>query len=118
MVELHGAHGYLITEFFSRHANKRTDAYGGSLYKRMKFGLEVIEAVRNQVGKDYPLGIRISGTDYDEKGITLDESIAFAKELANELQERGYEVYVAGDCVEIGTIYEAIHAGHLTGRQI
>jgi hypothetical protein len=40
------------------------------------------------------------------------------KELANELQDRGYEVYVAGDCVEIGTIYEAIHAGHLAGRQI
>jgi 2,4-dienoyl-CoA reductase-like NADH-dependent reductase (Old Yellow Enzyme family)/thioredoxin reductase len=82
MVELHGAHGYLITEFFSRHANKRTDAYGGTFYGRMKFGLEVVEAVRDQVGKDYPLGIRISGTDYDEDGITLDESIEFAKELA------------------------------------
>jgi len=81
MVELHGAHGYLITEFFSRHANKRTDAYGGSLYGRMKFGLEVVAAVRELVGKDFPLGIRISGTDYDENGITLDESIAFAKEL-------------------------------------
>ncbi|MCP4681874.1 MAG: FAD-dependent oxidoreductase [Desulfobacterales bacterium] len=81
MIELHGAHGYLITEFFSRHANKRTDAYGGTLHKRMRFGLEVVEAVRNQVGKDYPLGIRISGTDYDENGITLDESIEFAKEL-------------------------------------
>jgi len=81
MVELHGAHGYLITEFFSRHANKRTDAYGGDLHGRMRFALEVVEAVRNQVGKDYPLGIRISGTDYDENGITLEESVEFAKEL-------------------------------------
>jgi len=47
----------------------------------MKFGLEVVAAVRELVGKDFPLGIRISGTDYDENGITLDESIAFAKEL-------------------------------------
>ena len=81
MVELHGAHGYLITEFFSRHANKRTDAYGGDLKGRMRFALEVVEAVRKQLGKDFPLGIRISGTDYDENGITLDESIEFAKEL-------------------------------------
>lgn len=81
MVEVHGAHGYLITNFLSRLTNKRTDGYGGSLQNRMRFALEVVENIREKVGNDFPLGVRISAVEYMENGITLNESIEFSKTL-------------------------------------
>ncbi len=82
MVEIHGAHGYLITQFLSPHHNKRTDEYGGSLENRMRFPLEVVQAVRQSVGPDFPVTMRISGTDYEpESPITIDESVILAKKL-------------------------------------
>ncbi|SPD73409.1 NADH:flavin oxidoreductase [uncultured Desulfobacterium sp.] len=79
MVDIHAAHGYLLTEFLSPHANKRTDEYGGSLEKRMRFPLEVIEAVRKRVGPDFPVTVRLNGTDYaPESPITIDEALVFA----------------------------------------
>ena len=59
-VELHGAHGHLIDQFFYPASNQRTDEYGGDLAGRMRFGLEVIRAVRAAVGEDFPVGMRIS----------------------------------------------------------
>jgi 2,4-dienoyl-CoA reductase-like NADH-dependent reductase (Old Yellow Enzyme family)/thioredoxin reductase len=81
MVEVHGAHGYLITNFLSRHTNKRADWYGGSLENRMRFPLKVVESIRGRVGRDFPLGIRITADEYEDEGITLDESKIFAKRL-------------------------------------
>jgi 2,4-dienoyl-CoA reductase-like NADH-dependent reductase (Old Yellow Enzyme family)/thioredoxin reductase len=84
-VEVHGAHGYLITEFMSPYTNKRTDEYGGSLENRMRFGKEVMEAVRAAVGPDYPILVRISVDEqlwYSGKpgqGIVLEEGIQMAK---------------------------------------
>lgn len=83
MVEIHGAHGYLITNFLSPHTNRRTDMYGGSLQERMRFGLEVAENVRKKVGPDYPVCVRLSGTEYIENGVMIEDTIAFAKELEN-----------------------------------
>jgi NADPH-dependent 2,4-dienoyl-CoA reductase/sulfur reductase-like enzyme len=83
MVEIHGAHGYLITNFLSPHTNRRTDLYGGSLAERMRFGLEVAENVRKKVGPDYPLCVRLSGTEYIDDGVMIEDTIAFAKELEN-----------------------------------
>ena len=83
MVEIHGAHGYLITNFLSPHTNRRTDMYGGSLNERMRFGLEVAENVRKKVGPSYPVCIRLSGTEYIEDGVMIEDTIAFAKELEN-----------------------------------
>lgn len=82
MVDIHAAHGYLLTEFLSPHANKRTDEYGGSLENRMRFPSEVIEAVKGRVGPEFPVTVRLNGTDYaPESPITIDEAIPFAKRL-------------------------------------
>jgi 2,4-dienoyl-CoA reductase-like NADH-dependent reductase (Old Yellow Enzyme family) len=82
LIELHGAHGYLISSFLSPLANRRVDDYGGSLANRMRFPLELFDAVRAVWPKHKPLGMRINGTDWHEAGITLDEAVAFATELA------------------------------------
>ena len=81
LIELHGAHGYLLAQFLSEYSNKREDEYGGTFEKRMRFPLEVVEAVRNAVGEDYPVAYRLSGDEYIEGGLTLEEIVPFAKRL-------------------------------------
>jgi 2,4-dienoyl-CoA reductase-like NADH-dependent reductase (Old Yellow Enzyme family) len=81
VVELHMAHGYLLQEFVSPLSNKRTDEYGGSLANRMRFPLEVFAAVREAMPAAFPVGARISCIDWVDGGWTLDDSVAFAKEL-------------------------------------
>lgn len=80
-VEMHGGHGYLLNQFFSPLSNHRTDAYGGSLENRMRFPLEVFDAMRAVWPDDKPLGIRISAIDWVEGGTSLDDTIAFSKAL-------------------------------------
>lgn len=80
-IELHGAHGYLLHQFLSPLANRRTDDYGGSLENRMRFPLEVFDAVRTAFPDDRPVGMRVSATDWVEGGWDLDQTIAFATEL-------------------------------------
>ena len=82
LLEIHGAHGYLLSSFLSPLANRRTDAYGGSLDNRMRFPLEVFEAVRAAWPEDMPLGVRFNGTDWDERGITTEEAVSFGQALA------------------------------------
>lgn len=84
LIELHGAHGYLMHQFLSPLSNKREDAYGGSLENRMRFPLEVYDAVRAVLPAGYPLGVRVSGTDWVEGGWDIDQTIAFAKALADK----------------------------------
>jgi 2,4-dienoyl-CoA reductase-like NADH-dependent reductase (Old Yellow Enzyme family) len=74
-VELHGAHGYLLMQFLSAHSNKRTDRYGGDFRGRSRFILECIEAVRGQVGRDFPLSLRISGEECIKGGYTIDDML-------------------------------------------
>ena len=83
MVEIHGAHGYLITQFLSAHTNRRNDIYGGDLQGRMRFALEVLECVKQNVGRDFAIGIRISATEFMDNGVNIDESKVFAHELEN-----------------------------------
>ena len=78
-IELHGAHGYLMHQFLSPLSNKREDAYGGSLENRMRFPLAVMEAVRAAVPAGYPVGFRVSATDWIEGGWDLEQTIIFAK---------------------------------------
>jgi 2,4-dienoyl-CoA reductase-like NADH-dependent reductase (Old Yellow Enzyme family) len=85
LVEVHSAHGYLLHEFLSPLSNKRTDDYGGSREKRMRFPLEVFEAMRLVWPEQKPLGVRISATDYADEGWEIEDSVAFA----TELQKRG-----------------------------
>ncbi|MFF8595641.1 NADH:flavin oxidoreductase/NADH oxidase [Streptomyces sp. NPDC015220] len=82
IAEVHGAHGYLINEFLSPHSNHRTDAYGGSYENRVRFALEVVDAVRAVWPDDKPLFFRLSATDWlAEGGWTADDTVRFAAEL-------------------------------------
>ena len=80
-LEVHNAHGYLLHQFLSPLSNQRTDEYGGSLENRMRFPLEVFDAVRAAFPADKPVGLRISATDWVEGGWDIDQTIIFAKEL-------------------------------------
>ena len=96
IVELHGAHGYLLHEFLSPLSNERTDAYGGSFEGRIKFVVEVVDAVRGAWPERKPLWMRLSCTDWIEGGWTVDETVA----LARILREHGVD---AIDCSSGGT---------------
>jgi 2,4-dienoyl-CoA reductase-like NADH-dependent reductase (Old Yellow Enzyme family) len=80
-IELHAAHGYLLHQFLSPLSNTRTDQYGGSLENRMRFPLEVYDAVRAAFPADKPVWVRISATDWADGGWDVESSIAFAKQL-------------------------------------
>jgi 2,4-dienoyl-CoA reductase-like NADH-dependent reductase (Old Yellow Enzyme family) len=80
-IELHMGHGYLLSQFLSPVTNKRKDEYGGSLEHRMRFPLEVVDAVRKVVGEEVPVICKINLHDGMKKGFNLDESIEFAKRL-------------------------------------
>lgn len=84
VIELHGAHGYLISQFFSPYTNRRQDAWGGSRENRMRFALEVYREVRRRVGDDFPVTYRMSAVEGVDGGITLDDSRALARALAAE----------------------------------
>jgi NADPH2 dehydrogenase len=81
-VEIHSAHGYLLNQFFSPLANRRIDQYGGSVLNRIRIHLEVIEAVRDAVGRDYPILLRLGASDYAEGGTTIADSVIAAREFA------------------------------------
>jgi 2,4-dienoyl-CoA reductase-like NADH-dependent reductase (Old Yellow Enzyme family) len=80
-IEMHMAHGYLLHSFVSPLSNKRNDEYGGDLAGRMRFPLEVARAVRAEVPKGAPVGARITGTDWVDGGLTVEDAVVFAREL-------------------------------------
>lgn len=86
VVEIHGAHGYLVNEFLSPHSNRRTDSYGGAFENRVRLALEIVDAVRAVWPDELPVFFRISATDWLEEsgggaGWTADETVRLAKEL-------------------------------------
>ena len=81
LIELHSAHGYLMSSFLSALANRREDRFGGSLENRMRFPLAVVSAVRAAWPSDRPLGVRFNGTDWLDGGITEQEAIMYARAL-------------------------------------
>ncbi len=89
-IEIHFGHGYGISQFISPKTNKRSDEYGGSLTNRMRFGLEVLAAVRHAVGDDYPLLGKISMTDGVRGGVAYEDSV----EIAAMLEAGGLDVIV------------------------
>ena len=84
-VEIHGANGYLVTQFLSRATNFRTDEYGGSLENRARFASEILDAVRAEVGDDFVVGLRLSSNEYVEEGITPDEAAQIAQLLESKI---------------------------------
>jgi anthraniloyl-CoA monooxygenase len=83
MIEMHAAHGYLLASFISPLTNKRTDDYGGSLENRLRFPLEVFKAMRTAWPKQKPMSVRISATDWDDAGVTGEESVEIARMFKN-----------------------------------
>lgn len=80
-IELHAAHGYLLHQFLSPVSNRREDEYGGSLENRMRFPLEIFDAVRAVVPETIPVGVRVSASDWVENGWDIEQTVVFAKAL-------------------------------------
>ena len=109
VIELHGAHGYLLHEFLSPLSNKRTDAYGGSFENRTRMTLETVDAVRAVWPEELPLLVRLSATDWTDGGWDVEQSI----ELSRQLARRGVDLIdcstggnVAGATIPIGPGYQ------------
>lgn len=85
-VELHGAHGYLINQFFSPISNQRTDEYGGSVENRVRFAVEILRRCREKAGEDYPISIRLSVDEYIDGGLEPPQY----QEIARHLEKAGY----------------------------
>ncbi|TXH87777.1 MAG: NADH:flavin oxidoreductase/NADH oxidase family protein [Rhodoferax sp.] len=82
-VQIHGAHGYLVSQFLSPHHNQRTDAWGGTAEKRRRFVLEVYRAIRAAVGPQFPVGIKLNSADFQRGGFTEEESLDTIRALAD-----------------------------------
>lgn len=96
-VELHCGHGYLQVEFLSAYYNKRTDEYGGSVYNRLRFSLEIIDKIHEYCGKDFPIIFKLSAEDYVPEGITLKDSI----EICKYLEEAGVDaIMISGGTLD------------------
>lgn len=80
-VQIHGAHGYLLSEFLSPFFNQRTDEYGGSIANRARIVFEIYEAIRSKVKDDYPIWIKINSADFVDSGLSFDESTWICQEL-------------------------------------
>ncbi|MFO7785341.1 MAG: FAD-dependent oxidoreductase [Thermodesulfobacteriota bacterium] len=83
LIEVHGAHGYLINQFMSAFSNVRTDEYGGDTEKRSRFAREVVEEIRRRVGSEYPLAFKISAQEFVPEGLNVAESIKILKGLVD-----------------------------------
>ncbi len=104
-VQIHGAHGYLVSQFLSPLANVRSDEWGGSVENRMRFPLEIVRAIRAAVGKNFPIGIKMNSADFQRGGFAEEDSVVVAKALEKE----------GIDLIEIsGGTYEA---SAMTGAQ-
>ncbi len=99
--ELQSSHSSLIRQFFSPYYNRRTDAYGGSLENRMRFVLEVIEAIRAEIGRDFTLGIRLCGDELIPAGLTLDD----VREIAKRLETTGQLDFINTSIGEFHNLY-------------
>lgn len=106
IVEIHAAHGYLLSSFLSPISNQRTDEYGGSLENRAKFPLEVFDAVRKVWPKHKPISVRISATDWIEEGNTAEDGVAIARLFAQH----------GADAIDVSTGQVASHEKPAFGR--
>ncbi|AFM12913.1 NADH:flavin oxidoreductase/NADH oxidase family protein [Turneriella parva] len=83
-VQIHGAHGYLVSQFLSPLANQRSDRWGGNIENRMRFVLEIFRAMRAAVGREFPIGIKINSADFQRGGFDEDDAVKVAKALEAE----------------------------------
>jgi 2,4-dienoyl-CoA reductase-like NADH-dependent reductase (Old Yellow Enzyme family) len=116
VVELHGAHGYLIHQFLSPLSNHRTDEYGGDFTNRIRFLLEIIDAVKEVWPEDYPLFVRLSATDWADGGWNLEETTT----LSLILKDRGVDLIdtssgglTTHQKITVGPLYQTPFAAHI-----
>lgn len=83
-VQIHGAHGYLVSQFLSPLHNQRNDRWGGSIENRMRFVMEIYRAIRNEVGPEFPVGIKLNSADFLKGGFSEDDAAEVVTALANE----------------------------------
>lgn len=140
MVEIHGATGYLIVQFLSPRINNRKDKYGGDLENRMRFPLELVQAVKDAVGNDFPIGYRFLADEWMDDGFPLDEAKIFAQRLSalhvaylsvtagtyesfsrpvivEKSHELGYMVYLAQQIKEVVEV-PVITTGRITSPEL
>lgn len=114
-VQIHGAHGYLVSQFLSPHHNRRSDSWGGSPENRRRFVLAIYAEIRRQVGADFPVGIKLNSADFQRGGFTEEESLATMQALVDagidliEISGGTYE-----DPAMSGTLAEAKKASMVT----
>jgi 2,4-dienoyl-CoA reductase-like NADH-dependent reductase (Old Yellow Enzyme family) len=98
-VQIHAAHGYLLSQFLSPYYNTRKDAYGGTLANRARMALEVLQAVRDKVGPEYPVLIKMNSEDFVEEGLSVDEMV----QVAVKLEEAGIDaIELSGGTADSG----------------
>ena len=109
-VEIHGAHGYLITQFFSPYSNKRLDEYGGNFWNRTRFAREIIADVRKKCGDDFIIDMRISADEFVEGGLTIEDS----KAIAIMMEEAGLDmIHVSvGNYLSVDLNIASSYSGH------
>lgn len=108
VIELHGAHGYLIHEFLSPLSNTRDDEYGGSLTNRMRFLIEVVDATREVWPAELPLFVRLSASDWTEGGLTIEDSV----EIARVLKQHGVDLIDASSGGNVATAKIPLRPGY------
>ena len=106
MIELHAAHGYLLSSFLTPVSNQRTDEYGGSIENRLRFPLEVFAAMRARWPASRPMSVRVSATDWVPEGLSVDESVAVAKAFMD----------AGADIIHVSTGQTSIDAQPVYGR--
>ena len=106
-VEVHACHGYLISNFLSPYSNKRTDWYGGDFENRIRLLLNIVKEMKAQVGPDFPIVCRLSGTDYEPDGYPLEETV----ELCKRLEMRGVAAIHMSGGIHHTTIHEVSPMG-------
>jgi len=103
-VQIHAAHGYLVSQFLSKHANRRTDEWGGNLTNRMRLLREIYLEMRTRLGSDAVIGVKLNCDDFSRDGFTIDESA----QVAHELSQLGIDlVEVSGGGVGLEPRYQA-----------
>jgi len=100
-IQIHAAHGYLLSQFLSPHYNKRSDSYGGNLENRARLLLEVYQEIRQRVGKSFPVMAKINSEDFLENGMTVEETI----KVAHMLEDHGMDaIEMSGGTFESGKL--------------
>lgn len=109
-VEIHGAHGYLIGQFFSPFTNKRTDEYGGSTENRARFAKEIIEGIRERLGRDYPVMLRITADEFLDRGMVPVPNAEEALKLDEAVRICQYLVPFGLDAINVSAgVYESMN---------